>query len=617
MSVAAKPPEYQVRCLEPLAETSGDEQLRFEIDGQLKGVSLKIASLTKSLVSALPAHVIDLIEIASFVYAIDASISRGGLRDQGMGTKWHRRFLVTIPVRDLSLWDRLEVKQELEETLLFLSGDRFDFTFTRLEDEPLNRERFFDFGEEGSWVPDTVMLFSGGLDSFAGALEEIVDRKNKVALISHFSSTKIKPVQTALQKAMAQKLGSQNLKHFQTKVQLKSGTNMEGTHRTRSFLFASLAAAIATAFGHDRISFYENGVVSLNLPPVTNVVGTRATRTTHPQTLIRFGSFFSLVFDKPMRVNNPFFWRTKKEVVETINRLGMADQIAHTRSCADVHNRTNQYVHCGRCSQCIDRRFAILAAGLEKHDPKEAYRVDLITGIRQSVQDKEIALSYVRNALLYEALTPPLLEQCHPEALAAVQYLGESSVEALKRITELLKRHGKSVTKIVRNVGLANQTSDFPIDSLPAMFGELKREQAAKLIGIAGNGNAEPSLSGSLRLTFDCKRKTLSINEAVELKGAGYGLLLELAKEHLKALGQGLEPLDYPTVTASSLCKLLGLSSEEAVRKRVYRFRADIVKKFVSAGLKSEQGELLIENLPWHGYRLNADMVRVFMKSRE
>lgn len=213
-----------------------------------------------------------------------------------MGATWHRRFLVTIPVRALRLWDRLEVKLELEETLLFLSGDWFEFTFTRLEDEPLNRERYFDFGEEGSWVPDTVMLFSGGLDSFGGALEEIADREKKDALISHFSSTKIKPVQTALQKAMAQKLGSQNLKHFRTKAQLKTGTNMEGTHRTRSFLFASLAAAIITAFVQDRVSCYENGVVSLNLPPVANVVGTRATPTTHPQTLTRFGSFFSLVF---------------------------------------------------------------------------------------------------------------------------------------------------------------------------------------------------------------------------------------------------------------------------------------------------------------------------------
>jgi len=94
--------------------------------------------------------------------------------------------------------------------------------------------------------------------------------------------------------------------------------------------------ATAIAFGQKRVSFYENGVVSLNLPPVGNVLGTRATRTTHPQTLLRFETLFRMIFNQDLRVDNPFFWRTKTEVVQTIARLGMADQIAFTRSCADV-----------------------------------------------------------------------------------------------------------------------------------------------------------------------------------------------------------------------------------------------------------------------------------------
>ncbi|MCC3306223.1 7-cyano-7-deazaguanine synthase [Sneathiella sp. HT1-7] len=616
MSAAAKSREHHVSCLEPIADVSGDEQLQFEIDGQLKGVSLKITSLTKSLVSALPTHVIDLIEIASFVYAIDASISRGGLRDQAMGAKWHRRFLVTMPVRALSLWNRTEIKQELEETVMFLSGDRFEFIFTQLKDKPLNRERYFDFGDEGSWVPDTVMLFSGGLDSFAGALEEIVERENKVALISHFSSTKIKPIQDSLQKAMAQKLGSQKLKHFQTKVQLKAGTNKEGTHRTRSFLFASLAAAIAAAFDQDRISFYENGIVSLNLPPVGNVLGTRATRTTHPQTLTRFSSLFSRIFGTPLRVDNPFFWRTKKEVVEKIFHLGMADQIAHTRSCADVHNQTRQHVHCGRCSQCIDRRFAIMAAGLQKHDPEEAYRVDLMTGTRTSVQDKEVALSYVRNALGYDVMSPHQLERHFPEVLSAIKYLDESPDVALMRLSDLLKRHGAGVIKIMKDIKSTSHPDDFPSDSLPSMFGELQQEQVTILFGIASSENVKIMPLEPLQLVFDGKRKTLTINEMVELRGAAYQLLSVLAEKHLEAAGQGLNLLDYPAIPALSLRKKLGLSSEEAVRQNVKRARNRLAKKFLSAGLNSEHGKILVENLPWHGYRLNPEQTRVFMRSK-
>ena len=207
MAGVAKLPEHRVRCFAPVADSGGDEQLRFEIDGNVKGVVLKIGSLSRSLVSSLPDRAIDLIEIAAFVYAIDASVSRGGLRDQNMAAKWYRKFRIDLPVRELALWSDSEVKRDLEETLMFLSGDRFEFTFTQLGEEAREPDRFFDFGKEGSWSPDTVMLFSGGLDSYAGALEEIIDRKYKVALISHFSSTKIAPIQNSLVNDMAESLG--------------------------------------------------------------------------------------------------------------------------------------------------------------------------------------------------------------------------------------------------------------------------------------------------------------------------------------------------------------------------------------------------------------------------
>ena len=143
---------------------------------------------------------------------------------------------------------------------------------------------------------------------------------------------------------------------------------------------------------------------------------------------------FGQIFEAPIRIDNPFFWRTKTDVVTTIARLGMADQIAHTRSCADVHNQTKQFAHCGRCSQCIDRRFAVLAAKLEQYDPEEAYRVDLIAGRRSSVRDKEIALSYVRMALGFEVMTPVELERRFSEIVNAVDHLGEPPVKNTKML---------------------------------------------------------------------------------------------------------------------------------------------------------------------------------------
>jgi hypothetical protein len=62
----------------------------------------------------------------------------------------------------------------------------------------------------------------------------------------------------------------------------------------------------ARLFGLDRIAFFENGVVSLNLPPVAQVVDARATRTTHPQAMAGFRAIFSELLKKQFDVINPF-----------------------------------------------------------------------------------------------------------------------------------------------------------------------------------------------------------------------------------------------------------------------------------------------------------------------
>ena len=600
-----------ITCLPPKTDGRGDEQLRFEIDGKPKAVSLRIGHIRKSLVVGLPDVALDLIEIATFVYAIDSSISRGGLMDRQMGAKWHRSFRVSVPVRNLALWSEPRLKRTLEETLMFLSADRFTFAFTQMETDESPSERYFDFGEESAWQPDSVLMFSGGLDSFAGALEEIIDRKQKVALISHFSATKIAPIQRDLQIHMAEKLGAEKLMHFPMLVQLKGGTNVEGTHRARSFLFAALGMATAIAFGKKRVSFYENGVVSLNLPPVGNVLGTRATRTTHPQTLERFETLFSMIFDQELRVDNPFFWKTKTDVVQTIARLGMADQIAFTRSCADVYNQTTQHAHCGRCSQCIDRRFAMLAAGLAAHDPEEAYRFDLMTSPRERVQDKEVALSYVRSAFAYEAINEDELVSRFPAILNAVENLDEPPNTALKRIVDLLKRHGSSVATVMRDEQSAKRSGAIPTNSLLNLYGIAQREQ----LFVSQTSATEMSVRTEeiFDLAFHKRSKVIWIDNAVQIKGAGFKLLNVLAAEFLKGAGQGLDLLDYPTIDAGKIASLMDMQDDTGVRQSVSRTRTLLGKKFASAGFDPEDGKNLIENINWHGYRLRPDRVQVRM----
>lgn len=609
LGVGVPPPEYHIQCLSPLTKSGGDEELRLELDGTPFGVKLRVSQLSKQMVAGLPDRALDLLELAALVYGSDAAVSRGGTADQQMGRKWHRRFVVDMPVRDLAFWQDDDQIGALEKTLMFLSGDRFEFTFRQKTDPEAERWRFFNFNNDSAWSADRVLMFSGGLDSMAGALEEIAEHGHQVALVSHFSATKIAPVQRELRKALAEKFGTDCCRHVPIQVQMTGRGMKEGTHRSRSFLFAVLGAITAQAFGLDRVSFHENGVVSLNLPPVGNVLGTRATRTTHPQTLTRFTTFFSKVFEGGLRVDNPFFWRTKKDVVQTIARLNMKDQIAHTRSCADVHNQTKQHPHCGRCSQCIDRRFAMLAAGQEQYDPADAYRVDLMDDPRSGVVDREIALSYVRNAHAFEFMSPDSLERHFPAVLDAVNHLETPSETTLKMITDLLNRHGAGVSEVMRGIFAKNEPNSFREGSLPKLYGEVQSQVLLPAVAIPQTATKKTE---AILMEIDEKKRKVVFDGCIPIeRNASADLLIELSKAWLDGAGRGLALLDYPTIRASDLANLLNVDIEEVVRRRVMTARRLLRQRFQSSGSGFVSAEELIETLPWSGYRLAPDRIVV------
>ena len=62
-------------------------------------VHLHIEHLKKRMCAGVSGVVTDLLEIASFVYAADQAVSRGGLREFEYGSRWRRHFRFEIPVR--------------------------------------------------------------------------------------------------------------------------------------------------------------------------------------------------------------------------------------------------------------------------------------------------------------------------------------------------------------------------------------------------------------------------------------------------------------------------------------------------------------------------------------
>jgi hypothetical protein len=166
--------------------------LQLALNSARQNITLKLEDISKRLVENVPDLLIDLVEIATYVFCADQATSRGGEAQSGMGSDWRRSFRFISPVRNPDHWNSPNVLEPLCETLSFLSDDDYAFEFERATNPP-PLERYLDLGgdEPAAFTPDDVVLFSGGLDSLGGAIEELSSSAKRIALVSHRSSPKI------------------------------------------------------------------------------------------------------------------------------------------------------------------------------------------------------------------------------------------------------------------------------------------------------------------------------------------------------------------------------------------------------------------------------------------
>ncbi|MCL6508733.1 MAG: 7-cyano-7-deazaguanine synthase, partial [Bryobacteraceae bacterium] len=437
--------------------------------GKHANVTLKISDISKAMAANIPPVLIDLLEIATYVYCADQATTRGAGNAKNYGAKWRRRFQFHIPVREPDLWSSAPVATALRDTLGFLSDDEYAFAFKKLKSPP-SVEQYLDFGPGGATgvKPDEVMLFSGGLDSLAGAAQQAVAGRQTITLVSHRSSPKIAKRQKELLEDLA-KHCAQKPFHVPVWINKEKALGREFTQRTRSFLYAALAAVVARIFDLWKIRFYENGVVSINLPISPQVVGGRATRTTHPQVLNGFADFFTALFQRPFAVENPFLWMTKAQVVQSIRDAGCGDLIKYAVSCTHVWEMTTLHTHCGTCSQCIDRRIATLSAGCsDQEDPEEMYAVDLLRGERKSGDSRTMLESYIRTAKRVKDISESAFFSEFGEAHRVTQHIRGMTVDqAASSILDLYKRHATQVCDVITK-GIQEHAQDISDGKVPS-----------------------------------------------------------------------------------------------------------------------------------------------------
>jgi 7-cyano-7-deazaguanine synthase in queuosine biosynthesis len=427
--------------------------LRLRLGDGREDVHLQLEHITRQMRSRLPDVVMDLIEIAAFVYVADQCVRRGGKRSFDYGKGWFRRFRFEVPVRRPDVWGRTEVSAALVDALQVLSDDHFEFGFGRLGDPPpVDRYLYddIDWGEPSQY--QEVVLFSGGQDSLAGAVQEILQGQRKIMLVSHRPNNKVYGRQQNLVRLLAKRLPDAGLHpwHVAVRVSKHKHFGAEFTLRTRSFLFAAVAAAVAGSLGLRGIRFFENGVVSMNLPVSPQVIGARASRTTHPQVLRAYEKLFSLLFDGPFRVDNPFVWKTRAEILREAKAAKHADLFAQTVSCVHTKEATRRHPHCGRCSQCVDRRLGALAADLDdSEDPPDGYACDVLTGPREG-NDLTLLERYYGSALEVDRMRDPAeFLAAYGEAGRMLAHVGLPAAEAAERVFALHKRHAEGICGVL------------------------------------------------------------------------------------------------------------------------------------------------------------------------
>lgn len=356
-------------------------------------------------VGTIPLRVLDLMELAGYLFAADRLTTRGQ-PDALMFDSWSRNFHIAMKVRDAKFWANESTKKKLTDLLLFMTGDR-EFTFDFQPGHTTERAHLFD-SEEFQITPEKphhVMLFSGGLDSLAGAIDRLNNSNDIVCLVSHRSGQPSTAMtQTRLIAALMQRFPDR-VKGYRFGTGLTNKRAVSETQRTRTFLYGSIAFALAAALGQKEVSFYENGITSLNFPRRQDLLNARASRTTHPRTMFLLSDFLSHVAGNPIALDNAYRWKTKADVLEVLKVHRAEDLIPSAVTCSRTTMTRGDHTHCGGCFQCVDRRFSASASGLSDVDHSGLYTLDMLSQSIADGQVKTVILDYIRLGLGFKADT--------------------------------------------------------------------------------------------------------------------------------------------------------------------------------------------------------------------
>lgn len=389
-------------------------------------------------------NAIDLAILAATVTAADTKISR----NKHAQDSWSREIDLYIPVSNLDLWS--ENIALIERMLRFLTGDYWSIIFRTRQK---GMESLIERPPKLVGVNfDSVCLFSGGLDSFVGAIDLFQGGSNPI-LVSHYRDASTKSQEKCADK-LSQVYGDIKSRHVRANVSFDKndlpGLETENTTRGRSFIFFSLACLAASSLDNPTpIYVPENGLISLNVPLDHLRLGAWSTRTTHPFYMARWQDLLNNLGIKA-KLLNPYRFKTKGEMLsECKNKSFIKNNYDITISCSSIAKsrwKKQPLGHCGYCTPCLIRRSAIHTAFGED---KTTYSIDDLTA--QPLNANQSESKDVRS---FQMMSKRLAKQ--PELAKTLVYktgpLNDYPFDEIENYAEVFRRGIKEVSTIVNDV---------------------------------------------------------------------------------------------------------------------------------------------------------------------
>jgi 7-cyano-7-deazaguanine synthase in queuosine biosynthesis len=361
---------------------------------------------------------VDVFLIGCIVYGIDILLPRKDFSING----WARDIEVEFPVESPKTFNK--GKDELEQLLSFLTGDYWQISFNQRDATlPLYikkpRARVVSVIYRQSHKK--VSLFSGGLDSLVGVIDQLAKSKDRIVLVSHYDAAfkGAKSDQDKINEILFKKYSHYHL--LQTRVDLSgydtngNKINNETTLRSRSFLFLCLAIFVAHSIGEGiKVLIPENGTISLNHTLTPSRRSSCSTRTAHPYYLIKVIEFISKLGLNNL-IKNEYEMKTKGEMLEECKDKDiLLATYKETCSCAkrgtrkDIRDISRGTNHCGICIPCLYRRVALHKIGKDN----EVVGTNLFNPQKSPLEklpDVPAFLDYMRKQITIEDIEKDLL----------------------------------------------------------------------------------------------------------------------------------------------------------------------------------------------------------------